>query len=478
MRRACAAPSLSRGRGAEARGIPPNRFILEVIMQVEVKDLSSLEKQFEVVLSKEETQSEADKKLIDLQKKVKLRGFRPGKVPMTMVKQFFQDEVHRELVEKTVTSFITDKYKEKSFAPIGHPKVEFKSSKPGEELRFLVTFELVPEFSLADFSQFEIEKKVVAITEADVQKTIDNARKAFASFKEAADPKQSGQKGDFVLVDYDLEFKADDGSLKNESHNDFRFELGGEAVIAPFQNALYGKKPGDQVKFTVKANDQDFGPNLAGKEISFVVRVKKILTPELPEVNEDFIRKIGGKEGTLESLKDKIRKDLEESTKSILEVEFEKNLMEKLIDAHDFPLPPSLQAEIDNIGKQQGTEKTLTPEVQKGIEESKKATLRRFKLDIILDKVIKELNVTGVPEELQKEVQAFAQESGDPQKFFQHLSTNPGSMQMMQAMYMRSKAMNVISSKVKTKETQITIKDASDLLRKSGELRHLLHGRR
>src|SRR4051812_39491349 len=277
-------------------------------MAVTVETLDKLERKITLTLPVNVIQSEVDSRLKRLARTVKMDGFRPGKVPMTVVAQRYGYPVQYEVMNDKVGEAFAQAANEAKLRVAGQPKITEKQEAPEGQLAFDAVFEVFPEVKVGDLATAEVERVTAEVSESAIDKTLDILRKQRRSFAQRAQD-AAAQDGDRVTVDF--EGKIDGEPFEGGKADDYQFLVGEGQMLKEFEEAVRGMKSGESKTFPLAFPAEYHGKDVAGKQADFMVTVKKIEAAHLPEINEALVKSLGIADGTVEALRADIRKNLE-----------------------------------------------------------------------------------------------------------------------------------------------------------------------
>ncbi len=319
--------------------------LLGMNMTIQVETLEKLERKMTLTLPVEVIQNEVDTRLKRLARKVKIDGFRPGKVPMNIVAQRYGYSVHYEVMNDKVGEAFQSAANEAKLRVAGAPKISETEGAPDGQMSFDAVFEVYPEVTVSDISQIKVEKLSCEVTQESLQKTIDILRAQKRTYTiRGLDAKAA--KTDRVSVDF--EGRIDGETFEGGKAEDFQFVLGEGRMLKEFDDAVHDMKLGESKTFPLVFPADYHGREVAGKTADFMVTVKKIEASHLPEVNDAFAKSLGVPEGTVDGLMAEVRKNLELEVKSRLLKRNKIAALDALIEHAQLDLPKSIvQSEID-----------------------------------------------------------------------------------------------------------------------------------
>ncbi len=307
-------------------------------MLIRVEELDGWKRKLVVVLPEEDVTKKVSELYLELSKRVDVPGFRKGKVPRKMLERLHGDTVEAEAIEALIGEAYVGAVRESGLKPICDPVVEkLESGLTDAAYTFTATVEVQPEVDISDYSGMKFAERIPKIADEDVGHAIDELRDQRAELVTVGRPSVAG---DFVIIDY---VRLDDhgNAIEESKQSDFPYEVGRGGVAKELEEALAGASPGDEKKVTITYPD-DYGSDaLSGKTISFNVSVKEVKEKNLPTLDDEFARTLGGFE-TLLDLRVQVRNSLETEAKAAARRKLEEDVINKLIEENPFELPECL----------------------------------------------------------------------------------------------------------------------------------------
>ena len=380
-------------------------------MAVNVETLDKLERKITLTLPVNVIQSEVDSRLKRLARTVKMDGFRPGKVPMTVVAQRYGYSVHYEVMNDKVGEAFAQAANEAKLRVAGQPKITEKEGSPEGELAFDAVFEVFPEVKIADLATAEVDKLSTEVTDSAIDKTLEILRKQRRTFAQRPHDAAAAE-GDRVTVDF--EGKIDGEPFQGGKAEDFQFVVGEGQMLKEFEEAVRGMKAGESKTFPLAFPADYHGKDVAGKQADFMVTVKKLEAAHLPEVNDALAKSLGIADATVEGLRADIRKNLEREVKFRLLARNKQAVMDALISKAELDLPKSsVQAEVDRMIE--GARADLK---QRGMKDADKAPIpddmfrpqaeRRVRLGLVVAELVRAHELHAKPEQIKTHVEELA----------------------------------------------------------------------
>jgi trigger factor len=310
-------------------------------MNVSVENLSTLERRVNVSLPITAIETEVDQRLKKLARTVKLHGFRPGKVPFRLVAQQYGPQVRQEVVGDTVQKSFGDAVRERNLRVAGMPKFEANGDAPdAAEFAYTATFEVYPDLALGDLSQSTIERPVVEVGAADIDRTIDVLRNQRATYEKVD---RAAEATDELLVDFagTIDGVAFDGG----TGQDARFLLGKKRLLPEFEAGLVGMKAGEARTFPVSFPEDYAGREVAGKTASFEVTVKEVAGPVVPALDAEFARQMGVADGDVARMRTEVEANVRREVERRVKGRLKEKVVEALLAATPVEVPKALVAE-------------------------------------------------------------------------------------------------------------------------------------
>ena len=431
-------------------------------MAVTVETLEKLERKMTLTLPVNVIQSEVDSRLKRLARTVKMDGFRPGKVPMTVVAQRYGYSVHYEVMNDKVGEAFAQAANEAKLRVAGQPRITEKESAPEGEMAFDAVFEVYPEVKIGDLAAAEVDKLSAEVTDAAIDKTLDILRKQRRSFAQRS-LTDGAQDGDRVTVDF--EGKIDGETFQGGKAEDFQFLVGEGQMLKEFEAAVRGMKSGESKTFPLAFPADYHGQDVAGKQADFLVTVKKVEAAHLPEVNEALAKSLGIADATVDGLRADIKKNLEREVKFRLLGRNKQAVMDALVAKAELDLPKSsVQAELDRM-----IESARADLKQRGIKDADKAPIpddifrpqaeRRVRLGLVVAELVKTHNLQAKPEQLQAHIEELSQSYERPADVVRWYLSDRQRMAEVEAVVIENNVTDFVLAKAKVTAKDIAFDD-------------------
>jgi trigger factor len=424
-------------------------------MKVSIESTGNIERKLSVIVPSERIDTEVEKRLKSMRSRVKLDGFRPGKVPLSVVSQQYGDSVFQEVAGEVIQSTFYEAAEKENIRVAGLPNIEATSIGAGKDLEYVATFETYPDFEIADASKIKLSRPVVKVSAADVDAMIDTLRKQQQGWKEV---KRGAKSGDLLVVDF--EGKIDGETFEGGSAEDFSVELGAGRMLEDFEKALIGMKAGEEKDADVTFPDDYPSENLKGKKVVFSMKVKTVSAPDLPKVDKDFIKKFGVEDGTEKSFKAEIKNNMEREVEQRVKSVVKQSVMEALHEAHEVELPTALvNDEIKQVRQEmsensQGADMSSLPD-----DMFKDQAARRVKLGLVVGEIITKNKLEKDQAKVDEMLENLASTYEDPQALIEYYRGNQQAMQTIEAAVMEEMIVDWVLEKAKVKDEKKTFSE-------------------
>lgn len=384
------------------------------------------------VMTIEVETKEIDKNMIlelqKISKTAKIDGFQPGKVPLKVVQQKFGTQVRQDLLARAMQENFEAAIKEHDLKPAGLPNVEIIEDALGKPLVYKTTFDVIPQIEKVDgLDKIKVEKIVSAVKDEDLDQMLETMRKQHAEW---VNVEREAQNDDRLTIDF--EGFMDGEKFENGSANDVPLVLGSNYMIEGFEAGLVGIKAGEERKLELNFPEEYHVADLAGKPVSFDVKVKEVAEPKLPEVDQEFAEKFNVT--SIEKLREEVRANMERELEFALKDKVKNQVMDTLVDNNNVELPDALLSqEVERLKQQAISQMGLTEEQQKDLPPMpedifKEQAQRRVALGIILSKVVEDFDLKPDQDRVKAMVEKLASVYEDPESVVDYYYQNPEQM--------------------------------------------------
>lgn len=389
------------------------------------------------------------------QKMARLPGFRKGKVPATVVKQRFAEDIKTEVVEQLVPRYFRQEAEKQNLHPVSQPRVTDLHLHDGEPLKFKASFEVLPDFEVQGYQDIKVEHPDVTVSEEDVEKTLNQLREQNASYTPVED--RPIQDGDFAQVAFKGTPQGEGEGQQPVSMDDVMVEVGGTNTIPEFTENLRGAKAGDERTFVVKYADDFSDQRLAGKSFDYWVKVNSVKTKQLPELNDEFAKELGAEFNSIDDVKNRIREGMEHEKKHQAEHEAKDKLVDELVKLNPIDVPEAMVEHQIDTRLERGL-RALAAQGMKA-EDMRKMDFARLRagqkdsakkevqVALLLEKIADKENITVSDEDVEKEIQIMAAQAQQPADTVKARLAQDGSIERMRHRIRNDKTLEFLYSR-------------------------------
>jgi trigger factor len=418
-------------------------------MEATTAQANELERRIDLAIAIADVEKEMEQRLKRMGKNMKMPGFRPGKVPFSMVRQQYGDQARHEVLSEELDRVFGETVTEKKMRVAGYPRIEPKNSESTTHLEFSAIFEVYPEFALGDLSTAEVERPVLEVGAAEIDKTLDILRKQRVTY---ADADRAAAKEDRVTIDF--LGKKDGVPFQGGEAKDYPFVLGQGMMLPDFENAVEGSKAGDAKTFDMTFPADYFAKDLAGQTVQFEITVKQVQAPVLPEIDGEFAKGMGIADGDVAKMKAEIEANLKREVKRRIEAKLKDQVMEALLKANPINVPNALvEMEVQRLMQaarqdmeHRGMKNADFPIQPEWFADQAK---RRVSLGLILAEVVKTEKLQATPEQVRAMVEETAASYEQPEEVVRWYYAQPQRLQEVEGVAIENNVVEWVQSKAK-----------------------------
>lgn len=428
---------------------------------------NKLMKELTLTIPAQDFEKKIAEKLEDIQKKVKVDGFRVGQVPMKIVESKYKASVMGEALDEAITQALDKEIKAQNIRPALTPKLSISKFEEGQDIVCDVKIELLPEITDVDVSKLNLTKLTADVDDEDITKTVDRLQLSRRR-TEAGEEKRETRLHDVVVIDF--KGSIDGEAFKGGEGKDYYLDLGSNTFIPGFEDQLIGKQIGEEVDVNVTFPENYHAKDLAGKKALFKTTIKEIRKVILPELNDEFAKDFGA--DTMDALKEMIKMELSKEYDHVSKNHLKREILDLLDTTYPFEVPQGLiDIEFDAIWKQIEQAKqnnTLDPEdVNKSDEdlktEYKKIAERRVRLGLLLAEIAKTQKISVSQEDLNKAIlEQTRRYPGQEKQVLDHFKNNPKAIETLQGPLLEAKVMDYIMDNAKIEEKKVSVQELYD----------------
>jgi trigger factor len=424
-------------------------------MQVSVESTGTLERRMEVQVPAVEIDKAVDERLQRLSRTVRLKGFRPGKVPVKVVRQQFGQQVRQEVLGDVVQSSFAEAVEQEKLTPAGGPRIEPINIGEGD-LKYRAVFEIVPQIELKGLDTLPVERPVAEVSAADVDAMIENLREQKPTF---ASVEREARDTDRVTVDF--AGTIDGAAFEGGSGENIPIVLGAGRMLAEFEAGLIGARAGEQrtVPVTFPAN---YGAAaLAGKRAEFAITVKSVEERHLPELDDEFCKAYGVEEGGIAQLRKEVEENMRRELSDAIRQQLKKQVLDGLAAANPIELPTSMiDAQVRDLqvdaGRRMGARDASQLPPPEAFQD---AARRRVQLSLLVGEVIKSANIQVNQSQVQARFQELAQQYPDALQAVEQYRSNPQMRRQMEAAVLEDQVVDWLLERARVTDKSSSFKE-------------------
>lgn len=427
-------------------------------MAVNVETLEKLERKITLTLPVETIKNEVDARLRKLARTVRMDGFRPGKVPISIVTQQYGYSVQYEVMNDKVGEAFFSAANEANLRVAGQPTITEAEGAPDGQVAFDAVFEVFPEVKIGDLATAEIERLSTDVGDEAIDRTIEILRKQRRSFAQRA---KDAAAADDDRVTVDFVGKIDGEPFEGGKAEDFQFVIGEGQMLKEFEDAVRGMKAGESKTFPLAFPEDYHGKDVAGKTADFMVTVNKIEAAHLPEVNEQLAKSLGVKDGSVEGLRADIRQNLEREVRFRLNQRNKQAVMDALVAKSELDLPKfSVQAELDRM-----VESARADLKARGIKDVEKLPIpedsfrpqaeQRVRLGLVVAELVKAHELQAKPEQIKAQVEELAASYEKPDEVVRYYYADNRRLADVEAMVIENNVTDYVLGQAKVTDKKL-----------------------
>lgn len=425
-------------------------------MQVSVEQTGNLERKVTVQVPAERVEDEVTNRLRNLARRVRMDGFRPGKVPFKVVQKRYDGQVRGEVLSDLVQQTLSEALRQENLRPAGGPRIEPKKMEPGQALEYSAIFEVYPQIELASLDSAAVEKPAAEVTDADVDKMLEKLRTQRATWNEV---EREAREGDQITVNF--EGSIDGQVFAGGKGDQVPIVLGSGTMIEGFESQLEGAKAGEHRTVDVRFPDDYRAKEVAGKDAKFEVDVVKVAEPVLPEMDDDFAQAFGVKEGGVEALRSEVRGNMERELEQKVRAHIKEQVLERLLEANEIEVPKALVDEEITRLISQATGKS--PEELRGMNLPREAfeerARKRVALGLLIGEVINKNELQLDADRVSETLNRVAASYEDPEEVIQAYRKNPSLRNDLEAHVMEEQVVDLLVGQMQVKEKRMAFDD-------------------
>ena len=423
-------------------------------MKIEVQNKKGLTTTLNIVIDKKTIQEEMDKRLIELQSEVSLKGFRPGKVPQTVIKSQFGKAIYGEVIDKILRESSNQAIDKQNIKAAGQPKIDLKTFGEGKDLNYTLEVNSLPQIDLANFEKYSATEYSIKVSDKTLDEKINEIAKNNKTF---SDKNEKSEKGDLVIFDYSA--TVDKQKFEGSEGKNTRLVIGQDLFLKGFDEKLLGVKKDQNITINHSMPENYPDKNLANKKAEFICKIINVQKPNDTKVDDEFAKNMGAKD--LTDLKNLISKQVSTQYSQALDSITKKEILDQIEKFHKFELPQNLiEQEVHMM-----THHLKKEDIEKNKKKNTKIAESRIKLGLVLNEYGEKNNLKvsddDVKGEIQKQIKGMP---GQEKMIVDYYQKNPSAAQSLKGALYEEKIINLFKSKAKIQKKEISIEEAEKII--------------
>lgn len=429
-------------------------------MKVNVDELNQVQRKVTVELPPETVASEFSRAYKTLGQRVRVKGFRAGKIPRHVLQGMYGEEIKGQVKAQLVERSLGDVIKERGLEIVSRPEVEANEMEEGSPFSFSALFEVKPAIEVKNYLGVELQRARLSVTDAQVEDALGRLQESFARL-ELVESRRVVQRGDFITLDF--EGSIDGKPFPGGKGENYLLEVGAGRTVPQFEDALIGLEAGVSRQIQVRYPEDYPNKEIAGKSVDFGLVVREIKEKVLPPIDDDFA-KDHGECGSLEELRGKIRARLQDEMKHIQDDELKERLVQKLLESHPFSPPPSMVERqtrylMERYQTQAAGQSRAGSQEAPSLEEARKTmearALRQVQATLLIEKVAERENIGVADQEVQDKVASMSRAAGERGKAVREFYAKPEARDDLRAQMIFDRTVEFLLQRAKIEELDL-----------------------
>ncbi len=433
-------------------------------MQVSVETTQGLERRLTITVPADKIEKEYNSRLNQVAKTRRIDGFRPGKAPKALIQKMYGEAIVADVADAVMQRHFVEALVAEKLNPVGAPTLEPNQLVPGSDFTFTVSFEVYPEFKVQNLDAVKVEKPVATVADADLDKMLTTLRKQHASWIDADEAAAND-----LRVNMDFTGSVDGVEFEGGKAEGFALVLGAGRMIPGFEDGILGKKAGESFDIEVTFPEDYHAENLKGKTAKFAIKLNKVEKQQLPELDAEFIKRFGVEDGSVESLKAEIRKNMERELSNALKAQVKEQILSGLLEQNQIEVPKAaVSREIDALRQQAmqrfgAANSKNVPQLPD--ELFSEQAERRVRIGLLLGEVIREQNIKADDARVKTLIESLATAYEDPSEVVDYYFKNERLLNNMRDLAVEDQAIEFLLSKAQVTEKQTSF---DEVINKAG----------
>ncbi len=425
-------------------------------MMVSVEKLPGLERRLDVSVPANRVRQQVDARLLKASRTVRIKGFRPGKAPIHVVRKHYGRDVQQEVISELIRETFAEALQQEKLQPAGAPRIEPQQTGEPDGLRYTATFEIYPQIELVDPAKIRLTRPTASVADGDIDTMIESLRRQRPDWSDVA---RGCGNGDRVTIDFEGRIGGE--AFEGGKSENLTVVLGAGRLLPDFEQALLGAVADEKREFDLRFPDEYPAKHLAGKTARFQAIVRKVEASSLPELDAKFCEAFGVTEGGIEALRAEVRDNMERELAQAVQSRLKSQVMDQLLAANPIALPKALvEAEIRDMQVElmrragQRDARQLPPR-----ERFEPAAKRRVALGLILNEVIRKAGIQPDAAQLQSRLDELVSTYADPDEARRQYLQNEGATRQLQMSVLEDQAVAWVVAAAQVTDEPATFKD-------------------
>ena len=420
---------------------------------------NNLEKKIKLNISSKDLESDFKKRLLAQQSSSDLKGFRKGKAPLDVIEKYYGDQIKQRLIMDKMGDIFYKKISEENIPVVGQPSFAPESFDIKKDIKFEVSYEIYPEFSLTKMGSLSFKKPVSKVTDQDIKKATDLVLKRYGK----AEPiDEKSKEGNFVKIDFEGFLNGE--KFEGGEAQDYSLELGSKTMIPGFEEQIIGMKAAESKDIEVTFPDDYQAENLKGQKVMFKIKMKEVSEVKLPNLDEEFFKSINMDVKTKAEFEKKIEEQLQTDLKTNLKTKTKQRIFDAFESSNQIDIPQSMIiSEANNLrnntAQQMGLDIGKLEENQFPIDNFKENALKRVRLGVLINKLIEENNISVDNDTLKKEIEDKSKSFKDPEQYVNWIYGNEEQLKNIESLILEDKVAEYLEEKSKVEEETLSFEE-------------------
>ena len=420
---------------------------------------NNLEKKIKLNISSKDLESDFKKRLLAQQSSSDLKGFRKGKAPLDVIEKYYGDQIKQRLIMDKMGDIFYKKISEENIPVVGQPSFAPESFDIKKDIKFEVSYEIYPEFSLTKMGSLSFKKPVSKVTDQDIKKATDLVLKRYGK----AEPiDEKSKEGNFVKIDFEGFLNGE--KFEGGEAQDYSLELGSKTMIPGFEEQIIGMKAAESKDIEVTFPDDYQAENLKGQKVMFKIKMNEVSEVKLPNLDEEFFKSINMDVKTKAEFEKKIEEQLQTDLKTNLKTKTKQRIFDAFESSNQIDIPQSMIiSEANNLrnntAQQMGLDIGKLEEDQFPIDNFKENALKRVRLGVLINKLIEENNISVDNDTLKKEIEDKSKSFKDPEQYVNWIYGNEEQLKNIESLVLEDKVAEYLEQKSKVEEETLSFEE-------------------